>query len=56
MLMLWFGMALAFDADSDGVDDAVDNCGNVSNPGQLDSDSDQFGDACDPCPTADGSQ
>ncbi|MEW5735482.1 MAG: PKD domain-containing protein [Thermodesulfobacteriota bacterium] len=38
------------DADNDGVEDAVDNCPGVANPGQEDSDNDGVGDACDLCP------
>lgn len=36
------------DADDDGVDDADDNCPDVSNPDQADADSDDLGDLCDP--------
>ena len=38
------------DCDEDGVDDAVDNCPSVANPGQEDTDGDGIGDACDNCP------
>jgi|GEM_PF-1903189 len=37
------------DADSDGIDDSVDNCPVVANAGQADGDSDGVGDACDNC-------
>ena len=44
--------ALAADSDSDGVDDLVDNCIAVANPGQEDPGGDGFGDACvDPSAT-----
>ena len=39
------------DSDGDGVPDAVDNCPNISNPGQTDGDGDGVGDACDNCAT-----
>ena len=35
------------DGDKDGIADAVDNCPNVSNPGQLDSNTNGIGDACE---------
>ena len=35
------------DGDSDGIADGVDNCPNVSNPGQENSDGDSFGAVCD---------
>lgn len=38
------------DRDGDGVEDALDNCVNIQNPGQEDSDEDNVGDACDNCP------
>jgi len=37
----------AADADSDGVDDSIDNCTNVANPLQEDSDGDGHGSICD---------
>ncbi|MCB9675204.1 MAG: amidohydrolase family protein [Alphaproteobacteria bacterium] len=49
------------DFDEDGIDNAIDNCPNVFNPGrpvdgfvQGDADSDGIGDACDPCPLQSG--
>jgi len=38
------------DNDGDGIDDAVDNCPAIANPGQEDTDGDGIGDACDACP------
>lgn len=35
------------DTDGDGIDDALDNCPHVYNPGQEDTDGDGFGDACE---------
>lgn len=37
----------AADVDGDAVEDAVDNCLNVSNPAQRDTDADGFGNFCD---------
>ncbi len=38
------------DADSDGVDDCIDNCPEAANAGQDDTDVDGTGDLCDNCP------
>jgi hypothetical protein len=35
------------DTDGDGIDDAVDNCQTLGNPGQEDADGDLYGNACD---------
>jgi len=51
----WIGTFSVSDADVDGVEDSVDNCPNVSNPGQEDTDNDGIGDVCDPTPNGDGS-
>ena len=48
-------IAIAADSDSDGVDDAVDNCPAVSNASQADGDADGIGDACDADYNNDGS-
>jgi len=42
----------ATDRDTDGVADAIDNCGSLPNPAQRNTDGDRFGDACDNCPHA----
>lgn len=39
----------AVDSDADGTVDAIDNCPDDSNAGQLDVDGDGVGDACDNC-------
>ena len=39
------------DTDGDGVEDVLDNCPTVSNPGQEDADADGVGDVCDNAPT-----
>jgi glycosidase len=38
------------DEDGDGVENLVDNCPRVYNPGQQDEDGDGLGDGCDRCP------
>ena len=40
-------VVLAADADSDGVDDARDNCTNLANPDQRDTNADGYGNRCD---------
>lgn len=45
---LWFS-SIVVDDDSDGIENAVDNCIAVVNPDQADSDADRMGDACDNC-------
>ena len=40
------------DLDGDGLNDPVDNCPDVYNPGQEDIDGDELGDACDNCDNA----
>ena len=39
-----------YDADADGIEDAIDNCPHNFNPNQLDADGDNVGDVCDNCP------
>ena len=54
LMLLWIALAFSFslhaqnDTDGDGVDDGIDNCTYVSNPGQEDTDGDGIGDLCDP--------
>jgi len=43
-------LCAAPDSDGDGVNDEMDNCVSVPNPGQEDGDGDDVGDACDNCP------
>ncbi|MCH8150035.1 MAG: SEL1-like repeat protein, partial [Planctomycetes bacterium] len=38
------------DDDGDGVPNPIDNCIELSNPGQTDRDGDEIGDVCDNCP------
>lgn len=40
----------ATDQDTDGIDDALDNCPAIANEDQADADDDDVGDRCDPCP------
>ena len=40
-------IAMPVDSDGDGVDDALDNCTAVANPGQEDADGDGHGNMCD---------
>lgn len=42
--------AASVDSDSDGVNDALDNCRQVPNANQRNEDNDSLGNACDPCP------
>ncbi len=43
------------DADSDGVEDSVDNCPNQANPDQADNDNDGVGNVCDATPNGETS-
>ena len=43
------------DDDADGIQNSLDNCPQVANPGQQDADSDGAGDACDNCVQGNGS-
>ena len=45
---------LPYDSDSDGINDACDNCPQVYNPGQADLDGDWDGDVCDADVDGDG--
>lgn len=42
-------VAAQIDTDSDGIENAQDNCPTVYNPDQADSDRDGIGDACESC-------
>jgi hypothetical protein len=46
-----FACTAGHDEDGDGVDDCVDVCPHIADPGQADSDGDHVGDACDPHPS-----
>ncbi|PKK83160.1 MAG: hypothetical protein CVT49_10145 [candidate division Zixibacteria bacterium HGW-Zixibacteria-1] len=46
----WTIVACYNDQDCDGIDDAIDNCLALANPGQEDLDQDGVGDSCDNCP------
>lgn len=43
-------IAANHDEDTDGIDDACDNCPHIPNPQQENGDGDGVGDACDPAP------
>ncbi|MFQ5500085.1 MAG: thrombospondin type 3 repeat-containing protein [Candidatus Zixiibacteriota bacterium] len=45
---------IVVDSDGDGVDDDIDNCPAIPNPGQEDADGDGLGDVCDNCTDTDG--
>ena len=51
IVLMLGGTAWAADTDGDGVDDSVDNCPAVPNPGQHDDDADGIGNRCDNCRT-----
>ncbi len=43
--------ATDLDLDDDGINDDIDNCPSIANPGQEDGDHDGVGDVCDNCPS-----
>lgn len=45
--LLWAVPTFAADFDADGVEDALDNCSEASNPFQDDTDGDDCGNLCD---------
>ena len=45
-------IVVGHDEDRDGIDDGLDVCPHIADPGQLDTDGDRVGDACDPNPTS----
>ncbi len=49
LLLFLSGLVRAADRDADGVDDLLDVCALVPDPGQADTDGDGTGDACDVC-------
>ena len=46
-----FACISGHDEDGDGIDDCVDVCPHIADPGQADADGDHVGDACDPHPS-----
>lgn len=54
ILLNWAETGVVQDADGDGVEDDVDNCPTLANPGQEDADLDGIGDVCDECTDTDG--